>query len=175
MGGLPRAVLLRAIDGGGGLPLVPGLTGPRTARMAWAAPKLMRRAKGGMGAVRAPSSSSIAFSSSESELVERLARRRRAEGVVGEVPDRPMVVTETLRRWSAMAGGTRCVGGRFAVGVGCEIELVLNKLAKGPEVMDPRLCCRAMSFGLAVELPLSEDMATESGRDGKACDGGVDL
>lgn len=88
----------RIVAGGACLPLVPGLVEPRAPRMAWAAPKLMRREKGMMGAVRLPSSSSMAFSSIESELVERLARRRSAEGVVGEVPDKPIVVTESRRR-----------------------------------------------------------------------------
>jgi hypothetical protein len=66
--------------------------------MAWAAPKLIRRWKGETGAARGPSSSSTAFSSNESEFVEMLPRRKSAEGVVGEVPDKPIVVTESLRR-----------------------------------------------------------------------------
>jgi len=68
--------------------------------MAWFPPKLIRRVNGVTGAVRVLSSSSTAFSSIESEFVERLARRKRAEVVVGEVPERPIVVTESLRRWS---------------------------------------------------------------------------
>jgi hypothetical protein len=61
--------------------------------------------KGVVGAVLGPnpSSSSIAFSSIvESELlVDRLARRMKgveAETAAGEVPDRPSVVMESLRR-----------------------------------------------------------------------------
>lgn len=57
----------------------------------------MRRENGVTGAVRVLSSSSIAFSSIESEFVDRLPRRKRAE-VVGEVPESPSVVTESLRR-----------------------------------------------------------------------------
>jgi hypothetical protein len=58
----------------------------------------MRRVKGVTGAVRVLSSSSTAFSSIESEFVDRLARRKRAEVVVGEVPESPSVVTDSLRR-----------------------------------------------------------------------------
>lgn len=61
-----------------GLPDAPGLEPPgvRMLRMAWA-PKLIRRTKGVVGAVRdMASSSSTAFSSMESELlVEMLPRR----------------------------------------------------------------------------------------------------
>ena len=62
------------------------------------APKLMRRTKGVPGPLLAcPSSSSIALSSME-ELVDMLPRRMpKVAGVVGEVPDRPMVVTERRR------------------------------------------------------------------------------
>ena len=90
-------VLLRRI-GGEGLPLPPGLVPPRMPRIACAAPKLMRRAKGVVGAVRAKSSSSTAFSSIESELVDMLARRRKEAEGVGEVPESPSVVMESLRR-----------------------------------------------------------------------------
>jgi hypothetical protein len=66
----------------------------------------MRRVKGVVGAVRAEagSSSSIAFSSIESELVETLARRilKGVLAAVGDVPDNPMVVMERRRRWSFM-------------------------------------------------------------------------
>ena len=61
----------------------------------------MRRTKGVLGAVRAPppgmSSSSIALSSMESELVDMLPLRTKADVLVGEVPERPMVVTESRR------------------------------------------------------------------------------
>jgi len=124
--------------------------------MAWAAPKLMRRAKGVTGAVRLLSSSSTAFSSIESEFVDRLARRRRAEAVVGEVPERPSVVTESLRRWSLTEAGK-------GAPEGCETELLRKRLVKALWVMDPRRC-RAMSFGLAVAFPLSEDMVKKKMR-----------
>lgn len=69
-------------------------------------PKLIRRTKGVVGAVLADpknaSSSSMAFSSIESELfelVDMLPRRMKEEEVlVGEVPERPSVVTERRRR-----------------------------------------------------------------------------
>jgi hypothetical protein len=70
----------------------------RIPRMAWLAPMLIRRVKGVVGAVRAKSSSSTAFSSIESELVDRLARRRNDADAVGDVPDRPSVVIDSLRR-----------------------------------------------------------------------------
>lgn len=69
--------------------------------MALPAPKLMRRTKGVLGAVLGPkdmSSSSMAFSSMESELVDMLPRRTNDAVFVGEVPDKPMVVTERRRR-----------------------------------------------------------------------------
>lgn len=73
--------------------------------MAWA-PKLMRRVKGVVGTVRADagSSSSIAFSSIESELVETLPRRilKGVLTLLGDVPDSPMVEMERRRRWSLM-------------------------------------------------------------------------
>lgn len=71
------------------------------------APKLMRRTKGVMGAVLALAvgrSSSTALSSMESELVERLPRRMaKAGGLVGEVPERPMVVKDKRRLWASVA------------------------------------------------------------------------
>ncbi len=139
---------------------VPGLVPPRTFRMAWVAPKLMRREKGVTGGPRGPSSSSMAFSSIESALVDRLPRRMKAEGVVGEVPERPSVVTESLRRWSLTAAAARGVGND--VGGCCETELFRKKLVKALEVMEPRRW-RAMSFALLAEFPLSEDMVKEGG------------
>lgn len=72
----------------------------------------MRRTNGVVGAVLAlpagTSSSSMAFSSMESELVERLPRRMpKAAGLVGEIPERPIVVTDKRRLWAsaAEAGG----------------------------------------------------------------------
>lgn len=62
------------------------------------APKLMRRTKGVLGPLLAcPSSSSMALSSMD-ELVEMLPRRLpKVAGLVGEVPERPIVVTERRR------------------------------------------------------------------------------
>lgn len=90
----------------GSLPL-PGLLPGRYPLMA-GAPKLMRRTKGVVGAVlvlpAGRSSSSTALSSMESELVERLPRRMlKAAGLVGEVPERPIVVTDRRRRWASAA------------------------------------------------------------------------
>src|SRR5688500_10745536 len=105
VGGLLRVAALLRRSGGDGLPLLPGLVPARTPRMAWVAPMLILRAEGvpGDGAPRSRmSSSSSAFSSIESELVGRLARRRKEAdaAVVGDVPDSPSVVMESLRRWS---------------------------------------------------------------------------
>lgn len=97
---------------GSGLPDEPGLVpaGVRMERIALA-PKLMRRTKGVVGAVREEnSSSSIAFSSIESEpFVEMLPRRMLptpmapvAEAGPGP-PERPRVVTERRRRGSRAA------------------------------------------------------------------------
>lgn len=126
VGGPPRPLVRRS--GGDGLPLLPpGLVpgGTRRFRMAWA-PKLMRRVKGVVGAVReAGSSSSMAFSSMESELVEILPRRilKGVLTVVGDVPDSPMVEMERRRRcWSFMGK----VGAVVAVD-----PLLWNRLVSG--------------------------------------------
>jgi len=124
--------------------------------MAWAVPKLIRREKGVMGVVRVLSSSSMAFSSIESGLIDRLPRRKSAEVFVGDVPERPNVVTDSRRRWSAF--DVRGVG-KELVG-GCDTELLRNRLVKALEVMEPRRC-RARSLAFAPELPVSEDMAKE--------------
>jgi hypothetical protein len=159
--------MLARRTGWGGLPLVPGLVGPRAPRIACVAPKLIRRLMPETGAVRGLSSSSMAFSSIESEFVDRLARRRSAEVVVGEVPERPSVVTDSLRRGSLMAAVARGVGNGAAGG--CETELVRKRLVKALVVMEPRRC-RAMSFGLAAEFPLSEDIVKKrrTGMSGKS-------
>lgn len=75
------------------------------------APKLMRRVKGVLGAVLAlagtKSSSSTADSSMEPELelVETLSRRIKLAWLVGELPERPRVLTERRRpRGSVMPG-----------------------------------------------------------------------
>lgn len=94
--------------------------------------------------MRTLSSSSMALSSIESELVERLARRRNETGVVGDVPDKPKVVTESLRRWLSRADAVRGVG-KAETGA-CETELLLKRLLSDAEVTDPRLCCRDISF-----------------------------
>lgn len=71
--------------------------------MAELPPKLMCRTKGVVGAVLGPpkaaSSSSITFSSIESEfeLVDMLPRRMKEEVFEGEVPERPMVVIDRRR------------------------------------------------------------------------------
>lgn len=61
----------------------------------------MRRTNGVLGVVLdmpGVSSSSMAFSSMESELVDMLPRRMLKAGwLVGEVPERPIVVTDSRR------------------------------------------------------------------------------
>ena len=151
--------------GGGGLPLAPGLVPPRMPRMAWAAPKLMRRVKGVVGAVRTTSSSSTALSSIESALVDRLARRRKEDCAVGEVPDRPSVLIESLRRCCSVKAAFDRGPGKGATGV-CEMELLRNRLVIAAGVTDPRRCERAISLGEVV-LVLSEDMAEEGVRTGE--------
>lgn len=107
--GLRPALGERPSEGGGEVGLLlplPGLPPGRYPLMDW--PKLMRRTKGVPGAVLAlpagvASSSSMALSSIESEFVDMLPRRM-AKGVVlvGEVPERPIVVTERRRRWGSL-------------------------------------------------------------------------
>lgn len=95
---------LRPRDDGGeaGLLPLPGLLPPGRYPLMAEAPKLIRRTKGVFGAVLAEpgtSSSSIAFSSIESELVDMLPRRMlKVGGLVGDVPERPIVVTDNRRR-----------------------------------------------------------------------------
>lgn len=85
--------------------------GARMERMALA-PKLIRRTKGVVGAVRVEfSSSSMAFSSMESELLVEILPRLippnappvAEAGGAGPPPDRPRVVTERRRRGSLAA------------------------------------------------------------------------
>lgn len=71
------------------------------------------------------------------------------------MPDRPSVVTDSLRRGSFTPAEASGVG--KAVAGGCETELLRKRLVKALVVMDPRRW-RAMSFGLLPEFPLSEDM-----------------
>lgn len=75
-----------------------------------AAPTLMRRAKGVFGVLPesgAKSSSSMAFSSIEPELVDKLPRLMLAktDGVVGDVPERPIVFTESRRPRPSLGDG----------------------------------------------------------------------
>lgn len=166
------AVLVRR-SGGEGLPLLPGLVPARMPRMACDAPKLILRAKGvpGVGAPRSRmSSSSTAFSSIESELVDRLARRRKAADavVVGEVPDSPSVVMERRRRWSFMAADE---SGPGKADTGAWLTELARKRLDTAEVTDPRrwLLRAAMSVGaegvlLLLELlEVSDDMVKEGG------------
>lgn len=108
--------------------MVPGLV-PLPVRMLRIAcvPKLIRRVKGVAGAVLelgAPtSSSSIALSSIDSEpLVDKLPRRspKGVAMVVGDVPERPIVETDNLRRWSFMAVAM----GPGSAGVPADVELL---------------------------------------------------
>jgi len=139
----------KAVGESAGIPFVPGLfpRPGRMLRMAWA-PKLMRRVKGVVGVVRElkpTSSSSMALSSIESEpLVDRLPRRRpKGVGMLGEVPERPTVETDSLLRWSmAVAMGP----GRVGVPEATEL-LRWNRLVKAAEVTDGRRL-RDMSLGL---------------------------
>lgn len=108
--------------------------------MAWLAPKLMRRVKGVVGAVRARSSSSTALSSIESELVDMLARRMKEVDAEGEVPDRPRVVMESLRRWSFRAAVARGPGKTATPFCACEMELLRKRLERAAELTDPRRC-----------------------------------
>jgi hypothetical protein len=80
---------------------VPGLLPPLTPRRA-CAPKDIRRAKGVVGALRpGPSSSSMAFSSNDSEPAVEMLPRRALNGngdvCVGE-PDKPSVEIDMRRR-----------------------------------------------------------------------------
>jgi hypothetical protein len=138
---------------GSGLPVEPGLVPPgaRMERMALA-PKLMRRTKGVVGAVREElSSSSIAFSSMESELlVEILPRRIPPNGPVAEAgpgpPERPRVVTERRRRGSLAAAEEATPGLPLEP---VEVELLRwKRLESAAEVTDPRRSRGAIDVGL---------------------------
>jgi len=143
-------------------PFAPGLPPVRTLRRA-CAPNETRRVKGVVGWLRpGPSSSSIAFSSMESEpAVETLPRRApKGNGVVwvGEVPDKPSVEMDMRRRWSCAAA--LVIGpGNGAVG---PPEVLLDRpkiLVKVWVVKEPRRLRVATSFG-GVVLPL-EDIVEE--------------
>lgn len=151
-----------------GLPLlVPGLFAPGR-RKAVEAPRLMRRWKGLTGTARAAeagSSSSMAFSSSESELVDRLARRAKEALLVGEVPDSPreVVVSDSLRRCSLRAAVVMALG---KTGVPVAVELLRwKRLVKAAEVTEPRRLCMSAGGGdggllLVLVLLELEDIVT---------------
>lgn len=142
-----------------GLLPIPGLPPLRTGRMV-EPPKLIRRTKGVLGTVLEfpKSSSSIAFSSIESELfelVERLPRRMlKGWALEGEVPERPSVVTERRRRLPSIEtwpGKPEPLG----------TELPLwKRLVRAAWEMEPRRFARAYISGL-LELVLSVDIVKE--------------
>lgn len=157
--------------------LLPGLVPLRMPRMACWAPKLMRRLNGVVGAVRT-SSSSTAFSSIESELVDRLARRMNEAEAVGDVPDKPRVVMERRRRCCSVMAAVERGPGKGATGFW---ELPRKRFVRAAEEIDPRRCERAMSLLLllllleeeeevVLEAPLplvlSEDMVGNRGEEG---------
>ncbi len=162
-GGAPRTKLALRMPretGTDGLPLfVAGLVPPPRARPRMACPpKLMRRVKGVVGAVRAlevASSSSMAFSSMESELlVEMLPLRRPKDAAaVGEVPDRPSVEMERRRRWSFMAAD---VMGPAKTGFTADVELLRGK--RFANVADVTELRRLREVPAALSW-LSDDMA----------------
>ncbi len=133
---------------------MPGLTPPLADRRA-CAPNEMRRTKGVVGLLRAgPSSSSIAFSSKESEpAVDMLPRRPpKVKGVdwVGDVPDKPRVEIDMRRRWS-WAAAVVIGPGKGAVGAP---DVLLDRpkmLLKVWVVKEPRRGF-ADSFGGVVSL-----------------------
>lgn len=131
-------------------------------------PKLMRRVKGVVGAVLvapcSPSSSSIALSSIEPEFVEMLPRRilvKTEEVLVGDVPESPMVLTESRRLCASLAaplpGGG--IGGMLPLDglrekrlerAACVIELRrLAMLPLGPFSVDMLAKVRMLSMALA--------------------------
>lgn len=150
-----RAVPPEERRAGSGLPDEPGLepAGARMERMALA-PKLMRRVKGVVGAVRdEDSSSSIAFSSMESEpFVEMLPRRSppTPTGPVAEAgpgpPESPRVVTERRRRGSLAAAIEEAA---WVPTVPVEVELLLwKRLENAADVTDPRRSRGPVEVGL---------------------------
>jgi len=137
---------------------VPGLPEPLADRKA-CPPNDMRRANGVVGLLRAgPSSSSIAFSSKESEpAVETLPRRPpKVKGVdwVGDVPDKPRVEIDMRRRWSCAAAVV--IGpGKGAVGAPDELLDRAKMLLKVWVVNEPR---RGFADSLAGLLSLLPDI-----------------
>lgn len=112
------------------------------------------------------SSSSIAFSSMESEpAVEKLPRRppkTKGEVCVGEVPDKPSVVIDMRRRWSCAAEAM--VPGKGAVGPPEVLLERAKRLLKVVEVIEPRRGRLAPSFGGLLLLPLALDIVDDEGR-----------
>jgi hypothetical protein len=135
---------------------VPGLPEPLADRKA-CPPNDMRRANGVVGLLRAgPSSSSIAFSSKESEpAVETLPRRPpNVKGVdwVGDVPDKPRVEIDMRRRWSCAAAVV--IGpGKGAVGAPDELLDRPKMLLKVWVVNEPRRGFADSLGGLLSLLP----------------------
>lgn len=123
----------------GVLPVDPGLPGPvRRLRIAWA-PKLMRRAKGEVAPVLEDSSSSMALSSINSELLVEILPLRIpnvAFPELGDVPDSPTVVTDSRRRWSLAAAN---VTDSRLLPLPAEVELLRwKRLENVAEVIEPR-------------------------------------
>jgi len=118
-------------------------------------PKLMRRVKGVVGAVLAPaSSSSIAFSSIESELLElvdMLPRRIPSEAApLCEAPDNPSVVTDRRRRFASAAvalGGPGKAGPVLPDG-----GPRWNRLDRAACVMELRRCRGFSVLGPSVDI-----------------------
>ena len=135
---------------------MPGLPEPLADRKA-CPPNDMRRANGVVGLLRAgPSSSSIAFSSKESEpAVETLPRRPpKVKGVdwVGDVPDKPRVEIDMRRRWSCAAAVV--IGpGKGAVGAPDELLDRAKMLLKVWVVNEPRRGFADSLGGLLSLLP----------------------
>lgn len=130
------------------------------------APKLMRLVKGVVGAVLAApnmSSSSMAFSSIDSELFELVdmlpLRTLKVGGLEGEVPDRPRVVTESRRR-PVSIGPVGCPGKPLPLGT----ELPRwKRLVRAAWVMEPRRL-RVYISGLLLFVAVSVDILKEAGQ-----------
>lgn len=166
----PRKLLPRRW-GGAGLPLLdPGLVPPGVRRVRIAcAPKLIRRVKGVVGAVReVVSSSSIAFSSIESELLVEMLPLRRVKGaaVAGDDPERPRVEMESRRRWSFIAAVVTAPGKTVVPAV---VELLLwKRFVKAADVTEPRRLRDTSAGGLLLELSLDIVAIFVGGPSGKS-------
>ncbi len=126
----------------------------------------MRRVKGVVGTVRAPgpdSSSSMAFSSMESELFVDMLDRRipNVVGLVGDVPDKPIVVTDSRRCGLFMAVET----GPGKVAVPVEVELLRwKRFVNAAEVTELRRLRLVPSGGETLRVSL--DMVLMMSRGG---------